>query len=133
MAAHAQMNPILRKDLLSLLRLPRCTAVMMAFVVVTGAVVLAAWPQQGVVPIASAGDDNLLLGLMIGQLLLLALIMPGIAAVSVTAERENNTLDMIYSSRLTPAQIIIGKTLSVAAFPVLLIISALPFVAMLTL
>ena len=97
------MNPILRKDLLSLLRLRRSAILLMAFVITIGAVVLATWPQQGLVPLASQGDDALLFGLFMGQLLLLVLIVPGIASVSLTLEKENNTFDMIYASRLSGA------------------------------
>jgi ABC-type transport system involved in multi-copper enzyme maturation permease subunit len=126
-----RMNPVLVKDLLGLLRLKRVAAVQVLFVLTMAATVLFTWPQAGVVPLASQGRDDLLLGLVIGQLALLILFVPGVAAVSLTAEREGNTLEMLYASRLSPMQIIVGKALSALAFPAMLLLAGLPFAAML--
>jgi ABC-type transport system involved in multi-copper enzyme maturation permease subunit len=125
------MNPVLRKDLLGLLRLRRVSAIQVFFVVVLAALLLATWPQQGVVSLASRGRDDLLLGLIVGQLVLLTLFVPGIAAVSLSGEREANTLEMLYASRLSAGQIIFGKIMSAISYPLLLLASGLPFVALL--
>lgn len=125
------MNPVLRKDLLGLLRLKRVAAIQVFFVFVLAMLVLVTWPQQGVVSLASRGQDNLLLGLIIGQLVLLMLFVPGIAAVSLTEEKEQNTLEMLYASRLSAAQIIFGKIGSAVAYPLLLLVTGLPFVGLL--
>lgn len=125
------MNPVLRKDILALLRLPRVGSIQVVFVAVLALLVVATWPQQGIVSLASRDRDALLLGLMLGQLLLLVLLVPGVAAVSITTEREHGTLEMLYASRLSPAQLIFGKLLSTIGYPLLLLISGLPFVAML--
>lgn len=125
------MNPVLRKDLLALLRLKRVAAIQIFFVAVLGALVVTTWPQGGMMTIADTGQDNLLLGLIVGQLTLLVLFVPGVAAVSLTGEKEANTLEMLYASRLTPSQIISGKILSAISFPLMLLLSGLPFVAML--
>ncbi len=125
------MNPVLRKDLLGLLRLKRVAAVQVFFVAVLAALLLATWPQSGVVSIHPDAQDNLMLGLIIGQLVLLILFVPGIASVALTGEREGNTLEMLYASRLSALQIIMGKVFSALSFPLLLLISGLPFLAML--
>jgi ABC-type transport system involved in multi-copper enzyme maturation permease subunit len=124
------MNPVLRKDLLALLRLPRVALIQIAFVAVLGFMVLTSWPQGGVLAVAAQGRDDLLLGMVIGQLVLLCLFVPGIAAVAIVGERETNTLEMLYASRLSATQIVIGKIVSALSFPLLLIVSGLPFVAM---
>src|SRR3954471_14728869 len=105
------MNPVLQKDLLGLLRLKRVAAVQVLFVAVLAVIVLGSWPQQGVLegsaqlraPAAaraagssSRGADRFLLGLTLGQVILLLLFVPGVAAVSVSGEREQNTLEMLY-------------------------------------
>src|SRR5687767_15059265 len=103
------MNPVLQKDLLGLLRLKRVAAVQILFVAVLALMVLGSWPQGGVlegsVETAGAsnvvrGGDRFLLGLTIGQIVLLVLFVPGVAAVAVSGEREQNTLEMLYASRL---------------------------------
>jgi hypothetical protein len=71
------MNPVFRKDILALLRLARIAAVFIGFLFVLSALVLATWPQQGLVSLATQGQDNLLLGLVMGQLLVLILAVPG--------------------------------------------------------
>ena len=72
-----------------------------------------------------------MLALMLGQLVLLVLLVPGMAAVAVTGEREAGTLEMLYASRLSPLKIIIGKIGLAIAYPLLLLVSGLPFVALL--
>ena len=125
------MNPVLRKDVLGLLRLRRMAATHSLFLIVLGVVVLMNWPQQGVVALATRGRDSLLLGLILGQLILLTLIVPGIAGVALSSERESNTLEMLYGSRLSPLQIIVGKVGAAIAFPMLLLITGLPFTGLL--
>ena len=125
------MNPVFRKDILSLLRLKRIAAVVIAFVALLGVLLLATWPQQGLVSLAASREDNLLLGLIVGQLLVLVLAVPGVASVQLTEEKEGGTLEMLYSTRLSPLSIIAGKLGSAIGFPLLLLLCGLPFVALL--
>lgn len=132
------MNPVLQKDLLGLLRLRRVAMIQLFFLLTLGLMLLANWPQSGVIEgtigaesSVARGQDQLLMGLTLGEIVLLVLFVPGIAAVSLSSEREANTLEMLYASRLSPAQIILGKVGVATAYPLLLLISALPFAAML--
>ena len=134
-----EMNPVLQKDLLALLRLKRVAAVAAVFVAVLAVMVLGSWPQEGVlggsVGIGGGnvvrGADRFLLGLTLGQIVLLVLFVPGVAAVAVSGEREQNTLEMLYASRLRPREIIAGKVAVALGYPLLLLFLALPFVALL--
>ncbi len=134
------MNPVLQKDILGLLRLKRVAAIQICFVAVLALVVLGTWPQGGViagtVQIAGGSEsgavaDSLMMSLVLGQLVLLVLLVPGIAAVAITSEREAGTLEMLYASRLSALQIVTGKIGLAIAYPLLLLISGLPFVALL--
>src|SRR3954468_10951518 len=133
------MNPVLRKDILGLLRLKRVAAVQPVFVAVLAITVLGTWPQQGVLEgstqlgghSVARSADRFLLGLTLGQIVLLILFVPGVAAVAVSGEREQNTLEMLYASRLKPGQIIAGKIGVAIGYPLLLLLMALPFVALL--
>src|SRR5687767_8378569 len=107
------MNPVLQKDLLALLRLKRVAAVQILFVAVLAIMVVGTWPQEGVAPgsIDLGGAQNIvrtgdpfLLALTLGQIVLLVLLVPGVASVAISQERENNTLEMLYASRLKPGQ-----------------------------
>lgn len=138
------MNPVLLKDLIGLLRLKRVAAIQVFFLLVLGLLVMLTWPQSGVlegtfgagesagVASAARGQDQLLLSLVIGQIILLILFVPGIASVALSGEKEANTLEMLYASRLSPAEIIFGKVGFAISFPILLLLTALPFVALLT-
>src|SRR5947207_2001220 len=134
------MNPVLQKDLLGLLRLKRVAAVQLVFVAVLAVMVLGSWPQGGVMEAnaelsgassVARGGDRFLLGLTLGQIVLLVLFVPGVAAVAVSGEREQNTLEMLYAARLKPGQIIAGKVGVAVGYPLLLLLMALPFVALL--
>ncbi len=125
------MNPLVRKELLGLFRLKRVAAIQVVFVAILGAIVMATWPQQGMLSLSAQGQDSLLLALIFGQLVMLVLLVPGIAAVSITGEKEQNTMEMLYASRLTPVQIVIGKIVAAVSYPVMLLLSGLPFVALL--
>src|SRR5438045_1723972 len=133
------MNPVLQKDLLGLLRLKRVAAVQALFVAVLAVMVLGSWPQGGVVEGSAQlgvqnvvrASDRFLLGLTLGQIVLLVLFVPGVAAVAVSGEREQNTLEMLYASRLKPGQIIAGKVAVAIGYPLLLLMLAMPFVALL--
>jgi ABC-type transport system involved in multi-copper enzyme maturation permease subunit len=134
------MNPVLHKDLVGLLRLKRVAAIQVGFVAVLALLVLGTWPQSGLVSgtvaIGKATgvsrlSDSLMLAMVLGQLVLLVLLVPGMAAVAVTSEREGGTLEMLYASRLSPLNIIMGKLGLAIAYPLLLLVSGLPFVALL--
>jgi ABC-type transport system involved in multi-copper enzyme maturation permease subunit len=125
------MNIIFLKDLVELLRLRRVAAIQISFVIVLAFLTLATWPQGSVLAVAAQGRDSLLFGLVIGQLALLTLFVPSMAATAICRERELNTFEMLYASSLSPSRIVIGKTLSAVSFPFLLIIDGLPFLALL--
>lgn len=125
------MIPVLRKDILSLLRLARIAAVFVVFIGLLSTLVLTTWPQQGLIALATKGQDNLLMSLVMGQLLVLILTVPGVASVQLTEEKEGNTLEMLYATRLSALSIIGGKLGAAICFPVMLLLAGLPFLALL--
>lgn len=126
------MNPILRKDMLGLLRLRRVAVIHLLYVGVLSLLVLATWPQQGIVTLASRDNDTLLIGLLLGQVILMVLTVPGVAATSIAGEREQDTFELLYASRLSARQLVVGKVLSAIALPMVLLVSGLPFLSLLT-
>ena len=64
------------------------------------------------------------------ELGLLILVVPGLTAVSVSGEREQNTLDMLLVSQMRPMRILLGKLLSVLEMVALMIISNCPVMIM---
>ena len=94
---------------------------------------MACWPQRRRARRRKRGlwHDNLFDMLMLGQLVFLLLFVPGAAAVSLVSEMEVQTFEMLYASRLTPPQILFGKIIGATAFPIILLLSGLPFVGLL--
>src|SRR5262249_3563960 len=125
------MNPVLRKDLIVMLRLRRVAAIQVAYVAVLGILVMMTWPQAGVLPSSTQVQDDLMLALLLGQFILFILFIPGLMATSIAAERETNTFELLYISHLSAFQILVGKLLSALVLPMLLLLEAAPFVVLL--
>jgi ABC-type transport system involved in multi-copper enzyme maturation permease subunit len=64
--------------------------------------------------------------LSIVQLSLVVFIVPGLTGGAVAGERDRQTLDILLSSQVSSAGIIVGKLLSSLTYVVLLLIAALP-------
>ncbi len=83
----------------------------------------------------SAGPDSAEIGRMsftvlaYVQLVLMALLLPGLSAGAVTLEREKRTLEMLRATLLTSFDIITGKMIVTLGFVILLLISSLPVAA----
>ena len=61
---------------------------------------------------------------------LLVFLSPAVTAASISGERERQTLDLMLSTQMTAAQIVVGKLMAALAAQFLLILSACPLVAM---
>jgi len=68
--------------------------------------------------------------LIIIEFSLLVFVVPAVTAGGISGERERQTLDILLSSRLTPANIILGKLASSVNTMILLIISGLPVISL---
>lgn len=64
------------------------------------------------------------------EFVMLIFIMPAITAGSISGERERRTLDMMLTTKMTPAQIVLGKLLSSLGTVMLMIVSSFPILAM---
>jgi ABC-type transport system involved in multi-copper enzyme maturation permease subunit len=60
------------------------------------------------------------------QLVLLVLAVPGLAAGAIAGERERQTLDLLLITRLSAAQVVVGKLLAATGFALLLMFASLP-------
>ncbi len=64
------------------------------------------------------------------EFVMLIFIMPAISAGSISGERERQTLDLMLTTQMTPADIVLGKLAASLSTMFLLIISSLPILAM---
>lgn len=61
---------------------------------------------------------------------LLMFIVPAVTAASISGERERQTLELMLTTQMTPAQIVMGKLLSALSTLMLLVVSSFPAIAM---
>lgn len=64
------------------------------------------------------------------EFLMLILIMPALTAGSISGERERQTLDLMMTTCMTPADIVLGKLYTALGIMFLLVLSSLPILAM---
>jgi ABC-type transport system involved in multi-copper enzyme maturation permease subunit len=77
----------------------------------------------------TSSGRTLLDALVVGMTVLMMFLLPGIAAVAVTGERERQTLIPLQISLLRPRSIFLGKVLSAAAYATLMLVAASPMFA----
>ncbi len=123
-------NPVLGRELIEQLRMPRAFIIQAVFLLLLSAIVLVAWPPEAVEMAEQAHHSKRIFDTFaIGQIILLALIAPILAAPSIASERERRSLDLLMTSPLTPGEIVQGKLLSAIVYLLLLSVSSLPIFA----
>ena len=99
------MNPIVRRELLDLLRTRKAAAAMIALAVGCGALVLLRWPSGGVSDLTGARSLQVLRVFGYGLLAGVLFLGPAVPATSVVRERVKGTLALLLNSPLTPTRI----------------------------
>ena len=102
-------NPILRKEVLTSLRARKALAMQMVYLAVLIALVYVNWPERGMQGLAGDQAQRLLAVLGVGQLALIALFAPAFTSTTLTYEKERNTFESLFATRLTPWQVTVGK------------------------
>ena len=64
------------------------------------------------------------------EFVLMLFTMPALTAGSISGEREHRTLDLMLTTRLTPAKIVAGKMMTSVTTVILMIVSSLPILAL---
>lgn len=122
--------PILKRELLGLLRTRKAFRITAATVLGTGFIPLLGWPESGsALPHQHAREAFETYRWTF--LVALYLFVPAVAAASYTTEREQGTYDLLVSTPLRPAGVAIGKLLSSVALFLLVLVSTFPVVTVL--
>ncbi|MFO0936803.1 MAG: ABC transporter permease [Gemmataceae bacterium] len=123
------MNPIVRRDLLDLLRTRTALLAICVIAATAAGTVLARWPAGGI------GDLNGAAALMVlrvfgyGLLASLVLILPAFPATTIVRERVQGTLALLLNSPLSVGSIIFGKVCGILGFTAILLAVTLPAAA----
>jgi len=119
-------NPLVAKEVMLGLRKTRAAVLQVLFLGACFLATWALWPQGGVYSLRAQSSHRLLTVLGIAQLALVALFAPAFASTALTMEKERNTLDSLYGTRLSPLQIVWGKIVGSLMFLLMVILSGVP-------
>jgi ABC-type transport system involved in multi-copper enzyme maturation permease subunit len=123
-------NPIVAKEYRSRMRTWKSPMAMMVYILLIGGLgflvfSLLAHANSGFTGGSSYGQY--LFTFLVGfQVVLLAFITPALTAGAISSERERQTIDLLFVTRIAPFSIIWGKLLASMSFVVLLLILSIP-------
>lgn len=127
--AAAFWNPIVAKEYRSRMRTWRSPLVMMVYILLVAGLGYAVFSVIAY-SINFGGGGNygqaLFTYLVLFQLVLLTFIAPALTAGAISGERERQTIDLLFVTRIPPFSIIWGKALASMSFVVLLLLLSVP-------
>lgn len=124
-------NPIIRRELVGLLRKPQTGAIFLALAVVLVGVVIVMWPDDATVTVAAVGGSqaqDIFQATTYGLLVALLLAVPAFPATAIVRERNDGTLALLLTSPLKPISILAGKLSASLAFVLILLAVSVPAV-----
>ena len=123
-------NPIVAKEYRSRMRTWRSPVAMMVYILLLGGLGFAAFSTMANANTGQGGGSNygqlMFSYLVVFQIILLAFITPALTAGAISSERERQTIDLLFVTRIRPFSIIWGKLLASMSFVVLLLILSVP-------
>lgn len=119
-------NPIIRRELLGLLRRPQTPVLCALIIAVLSAIVLALWPDRANVSLDGAQSKLLFRVFVYGLLSCLLLAVPAFPATAIVRERNEGTLGLLLTSPLKPLDILAGKIAAALGFVGLVLALSLP-------
>jgi ABC-2 type transport system permease protein len=130
-AATLFWNPIVAKEYRSRMRTWRSPVAMMVYILLIGGLgflvfsILTSSNSSGVTGGSNFGQ--ILFSVLVGfQVVLLTFVTPALTAGAISSERERQTLDLLFVTRIPPFSIIWGKLLASMSFVFLLLILSVP-------
>ena len=123
-------NPVLQRELLVNLRMPRGFVLLFLYQALLATVVYFAWPQDSRLDLTENPSDarKLVDMFFLGQYILTSMMVPSFAAGTITGEKERKTYEMLLASPLRPAAIVIGKMVASLTHLAVLVFASLPIV-----
>ncbi|MEO6796789.1 MAG: ABC transporter permease [Candidatus Dormibacter sp.] len=131
--SRALWNPIIAKEFRSRMRTWRSPVAMTVYILLIGglgwaifsAMTFSARNSYGGGQSANYGQ-GLFTYLVIFQMVLLTFITPALTAGAISSEREHQTIDLLFVTRIPPFSIIWGKLLASMSFVLLLLLLSVP-------
>ena len=122
-------NPIFVRETRTSTRDPKTVLLILGFFVILGGVVLFLWPKSGVFSLVADTSMEIFAIFFMSNLALVILLVPALTSPSITSERENNSFDLLYTSLLTPGEILRGKLFAAITMIVTVVLVSMPISA----
>jgi ABC-type transport system involved in multi-copper enzyme maturation permease subunit len=122
-------NPIVRRELLELLRTRRAVAAQVALATACALLVLVRWPTGGVSDLSGARSLQVLRVFGYGLLAGVIFLVPAYPATALVRDRVRGTLALLLNSPMSATAIYLGKLGAVLGFAGLLLAMTLPAAA----
>ena len=126
-------NPVVLKELRGRMRGPRAFIVLTGFLGLVGGFTILLYMGQSAVSSNSNSQVDggaigraLFAGVVGIELFLVTFIAPAFTAGAISGERERQTYDLLRTTLLPEAQLVVGKLFSALAYIFLLLLSAIP-------
>jgi ABC-type transport system involved in multi-copper enzyme maturation permease subunit len=123
------MNPIVRRELIELLRTRKAIVAQVALAAACIVLVLVRWPTGGVSDLSGARSLQVLRVFGYGLLVAVVFLVPAFPATSLVRERVRGTLALLLNSPMSAASIYVGKLGGVLGFAALLLLMTVPAAA----
>ena len=123
------MNPIIRRELLELLRTRKALALQLGLALACAVLVLLRWPTGETADLSGARSLQVLRVFGYGLLAGILLLVPAFPATSLVREKVKGTLALLLNSPMRPWSIYIGKLGGVLGFTAILLVMTLPAAA----
>ncbi len=119
-------NPVFKREFGGTLRSPKMNFIAAAYLLMLGGAMLLLWPSGGIQSMVSESSRQIFALFFNVNLTLLMLLVPAYSAPSVTYERENNTYAALFSTLLSPFEIMAGKLLASIGILLIIVILSMP-------
>ncbi len=123
------MNPIIRRELLEVLRTRKALAAQLGLAVACALLVLVRWPTEDIADLSGARSFQVLRVFGYGLLAGILLMVPAFPATSIVREKIKGTLALLLNSPLRPWSIYVGKLGGVLGFTAILLVMTAPAAA----
>jgi ABC-type transport system involved in multi-copper enzyme maturation permease subunit len=123
------MNPIVRRELLEILRTRKAFAVQAGVGLACLLLALVRWPTEDVADLSGARSLQVLSIVGYGLLTGVLLLVPAFPATTLVREKNQGTLALLFNTPLSPLSIYVGKLGGVLGFTATLLAMTLPAAA----
>jgi ABC-type transport system involved in multi-copper enzyme maturation permease subunit len=120
-------NPIFLREFRANTRCRKTLFLTLALILALATTLVLLWPRTGI--FAETNTNEIFTVFLNLNLALVILLVPGFVSTTITQERENRSFDMLFTTLLTPSEILVGKLLASLAITFLVVITSVPIPA----